>query len=430
MLHKKLVAAAEAVVSPKREAKFDGDFYRVYPYYAGYSQTFAETLLGALDLNSGAAILDPWNGSGTTTASAVKLGFAASGLDINPVMVTVGRARLLPESEAKSLLPLAYEIQAGAIRERSYAPLTDPLHDWFKSETADEIRSLERTIHRFLVQSPLEEETKPLFTGFSSLASCFYMALFLVVRSAATGRKSTNPTWTKVPRSSDEKLSLPNAGVLFIDSVSRIADWVRRSENAVASANIEWADSSNFKTAIEHDLILTSPPYCTRIDYAASSRIEFAVLDPASILDHHQVRRSMIGTTTVPRRVNSPNLAWGPTCNRFIQAVASHQSVASSTYYYKNHVDYFDKLYRSFGCIFDATRRGGAVVMVIQDSYYKELHNDVPLIATEMMQNCGFEFVHKRELKSQRCFSKLNAKTAAYRKPQGSTEAILCFLKD
>ncbi|GJE63846.1 hypothetical protein LNAOJCKE_1044 [Methylorubrum aminovorans] len=429
-MHTKLVAAAEAVVSPKREKKVSGDFYKVYPYYAGYSQAFAEHFLSSLDLKAGATILDPWNGSGTTTSSAVKLGFQASGFDINPTMVIVGRARLLPASEAKSLLPLAYEIQASAARERCQAPLADPLHDWFTSENADEIRSIERTIHRFLVCPTSDQAKNSLFTGFSSLASCFYMALFLVVRSAASGRKSTNPTWTKLPKSPDEKINSSNIKSSFIEALIKIADWVQRSGNAPSSAKIDWADSSSYAAAFKHDLVLTSPPYCTRIDYAASSRMELAVLEPVTSIDQHQLRRSMIGTTTVPKKVGRPSSAWGPTCNRFIQDVADHQSVASSTYYYKNHVDYFDKLYRSFGCVSDAIKPGGAAVMVIQDSYYKDLHNDVPKIAIEMMQNCGFKFVYKREFESLRCFSKLNAKSATYRDSKGSTESVICFTKD
>ena len=37
-------------------------------------------------------ILDPWNGSGTTTYAASQLGYTSRGLDLNPVMNIVARA--------------------------------------------------------------------------------------------------------------------------------------------------------------------------------------------------------------------------------------------------------------------------------------------------------------------------------------------------
>ena len=45
-------------------------------------------------------MLDPWNGSGTTTYAAAQLGHSSIWLDLNPVMVIVARARLLSPSEA------------------------------------------------------------------------------------------------------------------------------------------------------------------------------------------------------------------------------------------------------------------------------------------------------------------------------------------
>ncbi|WP_410712175.1 DNA methyltransferase [Bradyrhizobium sp. BEA-2-5] len=45
---------------------------------------------------SGQVVLDPWNGSGTTTSVANGAGLTAVGIDINPAMAVVAKARLSP----------------------------------------------------------------------------------------------------------------------------------------------------------------------------------------------------------------------------------------------------------------------------------------------------------------------------------------------
>jgi hypothetical protein len=59
------------------------------------------------------------------------------------------------------------------------------------------------------------------------------------------------------------------------------------------------------------------------------------------------LRRRLIGSSTVPRVAPKETDGWGHTCLTFIERVKNHQSKASSTYYYKNHLQYFDGLHKS-----------------------------------------------------------------------------------
>jgi DNA modification methylase len=94
------------ISSPKRDHRLDSGWDGFFPYYAGYPESFARKILQGSGLKPGAVVLDPWNGSGTTTFAAAHLGFKAVGLDLNPVMVIVSRARTLPFSEIDALEPL------------------------------------------------------------------------------------------------------------------------------------------------------------------------------------------------------------------------------------------------------------------------------------------------------------------------------------
>src|SRR3989338_5969494 len=95
------------ILSPKRNKRLQTGWEGFFPYYAGYPELFARELLMSANLPRHAGVLDPWNGSGTTTFTASALGLSSIGIDLNPVMIVVARARLLPPSEADHLRPLA-----------------------------------------------------------------------------------------------------------------------------------------------------------------------------------------------------------------------------------------------------------------------------------------------------------------------------------
>ena len=117
---------------------------RLFPYYAGYSLQFAENLLRSLQLDVESTILDPWNGSGTTTHIANQLRIKAIGFDLNPAMVIVAKAALLSPREVPSLIPLARSIMEQAGKSGGKPAKDDPLSPWLHQGSAHYIR----TIHR------------------------------------------------------------------------------------------------------------------------------------------------------------------------------------------------------------------------------------------------------------------------------------------
>ncbi|MBC1345222.1 site-specific DNA-methyltransferase, partial [Listeria welshimeri] len=71
----------ESIVNPKYKSK---DSSLLYKYYAGFSDQFVLDTLSYSDLHE-MTVLDPWNGSGTTSRIASQLGARKIvGLDINP----------------------------------------------------------------------------------------------------------------------------------------------------------------------------------------------------------------------------------------------------------------------------------------------------------------------------------------------------------
>ena len=88
-------------VSPKQPgSKARRDWY---PYYAGFTKRFVEAVIDQY-FRKVERVLDPWSGSGTTTVTCLRRGLRSHGIDINPAVTVVARARLNAVSTRARLL--------------------------------------------------------------------------------------------------------------------------------------------------------------------------------------------------------------------------------------------------------------------------------------------------------------------------------------
>lgn len=404
---------------------------RLYPYYAGYAGKFAETALNTVGAKRDSIVLDPWNGSGTTTAAAAKLGFPAIGIDLNPVMVLVAKAGLLAQSEAGSLLPLAKAIVKSASMNGPASD--DPLNEWLTPSSTKFVRAIESEINRALV---CEHQYAPLtstdnLNRLSALASFFYVALFRATRHLLAEFIPSNPTWIKSPLPQNRKRPTANTfHETFIEEVEKLsARLIEHKRNDILPQ--VWKGNAESLPLPDGsvDLVITSPPYCTRIDYAVATSIELALLR-TSAQDFSLLRRSLMGTSTVPAETIQIQPDWGRMCKEFLERVYQHPSKASQTYYFKNHLQYFDSLNRSVNQLSRVIKSGGKCILVAQDSYYKDVHNDVPGIISEMAENAGLTIAIRRDFMSGRSMAGINGKARQYLRKRSTTESVLCFTKN
>src|SRR4029077_6844029 len=169
--------------------------------------------LAAADAVAGASmVLDPWNGSGTTTEVAAQQGFDIYGFDLNPVMVIVAKARTLQPDVGTSLRSLFAEILLRA--ETIEAQLQDdPLLNWFSEDSARSIRQIEMATQIVLIDSTKYQRlgTARSLTVVSPLAAFFYVALFRAIRSTLRAFRTSNPTWIKRAATPGERIDIPRA---------------------------------------------------------------------------------------------------------------------------------------------------------------------------------------------------------------------------
>ena len=425
------------IQSPKRSSRARSGWEGFFPYYAGYSETFARALLQSARLSSDAVVLDPWNGSGTTTYTAARLGIKSLGSDLNPVMVVIARARLLPPSEADSIEPLGRELVNFVKSDYRLIDGEEPLSPWFTDETTATVRVIEQGIRRLLIGTRTLTSSGPELDHISGLAATFYVALFAVCREHAAPFRCSNPTWLRWPRDCDSRVRvaphvIQRSFLANLESMSRALanrqDLL--TDEIIGASDVRLADTATMGLPAESfDLILTSPPYCTRIDYTAATRIELALLDGLVGTTPKELSLKMIGSVRVPPQGIEVSPLWGQRCRQFLDEIRKHPSKASSGYYYKTHLDYFDKMSRSLRNLARSLKKDGTAVFVVQDSYYKNIHNDLPVITTEIAEAHGLRMWRRDEFHNSRSMSGINVYTRKYNRPPGSIEAVLCFSK-
>lgn len=412
--------------SPKRgSASADG---HRYDYYAGYGDAFVRDVVKALPKRTG-MLLDPWNGAGTTTSIASTQGLTSYGLDANPAAVAIAKARLVGTEASRSLTPLGDDLLTGSV---PLARAVDPLCTWFADETSATLRGIERSIFRVLVSSRPTRVTRVNVSRLSPLAALFYVALFRVVRSQLRPFLSTNPTWIRRSVSADEKISiqpgaLENAFRAAVGELAAAAEVNGPSPLHAARTRIVVGSSTKLPLGAGRvGAVVTSPPYCTRLDYVIATLPELAVLGVASDT-LRELRNSMIGTPTVQVR-SGPRTheAWGETARDVVASVSGHSSRASGTYYLTFYEQYFDGLWKSLQEIARVTRPFSPVVLVAQDSFYKDVHIDLPRVISDMAGRLDWRSlgIHEFRVPTK---AWMNTRARQYRTDRSATESVLLF---
>ena len=386
---------------------------RWYSFYAMFSESFTRATLEREAVRKDTVVLDPWLGSGTTTRIAAELGLQSIGFDINPTMVQISAGRVAHRERAFEALS-----QLESIRPRTIPSIGrgDPLLGWFAPATARAFRFWQREIANM---DATDDE--------GSTAGFLNTALFECAKLLARSYRSRNPTWLKKP-AADDRIAISSSEVraAFLKGAERRVPLCRDLELPF-TPQIETGDSRRLPLRESTvDLVLTSPPYCTRIDYAVTTSLELAILG-MSELGIRKLRDETMGTSTICERTSVSSDVFGETCNRFLTQVEGHTSKASKSYYLKNYLQYFSDLHESILEIHRCVRPGGTVVVVVQDSVYKGLHLDLARIIEEMSSKHGWPLVSRDDFSALRNMRSINTRSRRYLDDRTATESALTF---
>jgi DNA modification methylase len=408
----------DEILDPKRDFNTQSGIEKWYDYYAGYSIKFAKALIEKTNLQTDSVVFDPWSGSGTTTYVSDRMGYESIGVDINPVAVLVSNAKLAKPMDATYIIGLAKHIaEQSSSASVAMSIFQDPLTQWLDEVSVLRLRSIESLILNQLCTNSNGKILDPIKDPLPPLASFLLLALMRGARTLASIQVSSNPTWI-TPGMSLTKSAIPliEKWLTFIETMAD--DLSDSGDKSNSRSRIILADSRELPLGDNTiDFILTSPPYCTRIDYAVSTSFELCVLGMNSAeRSFKNFRRTLMGTPLVRRSQKyPPKRAWPLEVKRILKEIQGHSSKASSSYYYKTYWDYFDDCQRSLKELHRVSKTGSKSYFVVQGSFYKEIYIDLPNIYRLMGEKQGFRTEIISSIQATHSLSQINVRSAQYR---------------
>ena len=376
-------------------------------------------------------VLDPWNGSGTTTRVAHAMGHSAIGVDLNPVASLVASAKMANPDDAAGVTGLARRIATG---ERVDVREDDPLLAWLARSVVSQYRSIESRILTELASNSDGYVNRPEDGNVPPLAAFMLLALIRAARDVASLRKGTNPTWTTPGEG--RRNATRSLGKKWIDRINEMAGDLQALSGAqpatARASRILLGDARKLPIqSAQVDLVVTSPPYCTRIDYAVSSSFELAALGIGGEMPAYKaLRRSLMGTPLARIGVvpQSPT-RWPASLRMLLEGIRCHKSKASSSYYFKTFHQYFSDAEASLQELHRVLRPGGLGIFVVQTSYYKELCVDLPSLYVDLGESLGFKGQVVGSVPVQRALAQIHPHSLHHRKESQYVEAVVALEK-
>ena len=357
------------------------------------------------------------------------------GVDVNPALSVVARARLTPKSIADSLGSIAKSIASISECTTPNGREEDPLLVWLGPAATKEVRKLQRAVHVVTsaedgLEAELRNGDEPALLRLPLITAFFCSALFAAVRDLLRPFRASNPTWMVTPSSPHKRLR-PRADAVRASFIARASYLSSRLSVTMADPNdlacIRTGRASGVLSEERlFDACLTSPPYATRIDYIKGSMPELSVLGlgPESIAS---LRRQTTGTPVV-RGVNRNDGADMPEAfEELVARVARHESHGSANYYAPWLRNYLAEIHEVLKLLAARVRPTGRIALVVQDSYYKSLHINLQDLVTQSLAESGRCLIARHDFPVRHSMTHMNSRARSHLGSRQHRESLLVY---
>jgi SAM-dependent methyltransferase len=358
--------------------------HRWWPYVQSYSAAFVEGLLDASDLASGATVLDPFSGSGTTAVVARRNGLRGVGAELLPPAVLAARVKT-DFGLSPAALSRAGEIvlTEAARRPRGRPPFLRETPKHFHPDVLDALIRL---------RDSLPHDRTPVGRAIRVAFGSILVPVSRLRRSPCLGYTGRDP------------LDPPDARAAFGTAVRTMVEDLERlrteRDRWGPPASIRRTDARRLRVPRETvQLAVTSPPYVNGMDYVMNYKLDLAWLGYVHTYPELiALRRSLIACDNLPRgdadgwlTIEDAPDPWLPDILRRIRA-----NVALKRTYRRNDVHgivkrYFTDLLPVLRNVYRSLVPGGRFVLVVGDSLIAGAYVPGDLLLARMGVALGFE---------------------------------------
>jgi hypothetical protein len=272
----------------------------------------------------------------------------------------------------------------------------------------------------------LQSETPPPFAAF------FLLCLIRAAKGITCLKKNSNPTWMTPEKRGDARATtFDRAFLRMVEAHANNAEQevIGASELRAIGSVVSLADARQLPVP-DHsvDAVVTSPPYCTRVDYFRATLFELAALGIGQGGERYKNLRCSAMGTNLTRVSAVTNLEFQPQkVQDLLHRIKAHPSKASNSYYYKIFAHYFEDSRLSLGEIKRVLKPNSTAVIVVQSSYYKNISIPLGELFAAMGEELGFKSRVVLSVPVRRVLASIHPRAKFYLADRQYTEDVVAL---
>ncbi len=348
-------------------------------------------------------ILDPFCGSATTLLSAQSHGVPGVGLELNPVWVVYAKSRLT-----------AYTDTMESEMQRLLRQLTLPSGSLSEAE-------LNHFFRRFL-----QGEKQ---TGRGALAHVA-ASILMCARDKFRPEYGMNHSWPRLTKEGSITITAKDLGPAIKEALTH-SKWVASRCQKASHSDLVLADARGTHHLTKGaTLLVTSPPYLSRLDYIRSSLPELEYLKQLDIVeDIEELRSAQIGSVIVRGDGDAYLRALPSGCRELLRRIEGHPSKASRSYYVRFVRNYLGAMRDALESISLAAAESARFVVVAQDSWYKDVLVGTSELLREILDELGWTKREQWMFKVESSLSEVNPHSRMWRDGSKVSENVTVFAR-
>lgn len=376
----------------------------IHAYKGKFYPQLAKSLLNLANLKPGAHVLDPFCGSGTVLLESQLSGFAATGIDMNPLAVLISKAKVAVATDSAVLLDrvikdfldrVAQDRSSEADLEFFRPELRAEVGGWFPRPVACRLGWLLALIQR---------------VPHATASLVLEVLLSSIVREVSQQEpKDLRIRRRKKPIADAPLLDLLRARVNFFrERLRHFGERMSCSPVVLSPGKVVLADSRAPETFQQLDprvfnCVVTSPPYATALPYIDTDRLSLLVLFGLDSRSRARIEERLTGSREIRERErqelekmvagNLEGRLGSRTAAQAVRRIHSLNNGAAVGFRRRNMtsllVRYFSDMWTTFHNVAKVVRPGAHLFFVIGDNKTVAGGKPVPIPSTESLSEMG-----------------------------------------